>query len=99
MDYAGIAYAHKRPRMMAGKGWCTLIQEHLFPAIVKCLLRVLEFISLEDRRKRSDMLSYITETSQSQNLRNPKFEYPTSASRIRISDLRLPFLIEPDRES
>ena len=76
-----------------------LIQEHLFPAIVKCLLRALVFVSLEDRRKHGDVLSYITEISQSQNLRNPKFEYPTSASRIRISDLRLPFLIEPGRES
>jgi hypothetical protein len=99
MDYAGIADAHKRPRMMTGKGWRTLIQEHLFPAIIKCLLRILVFVSLGERRKRGDVLLYITETSQSQPLRNPKFEYPTSASRIRISDLRLPFLIEPGRES
>jgi len=33
-----------------------LIQEHLFPAIVKCLLRVLVFVPLEDRRKRGDVL-------------------------------------------
>jgi hypothetical protein len=99
MNYAGIAYVHKRPIMIDREGVAYI--EHLFPAIVKYLLRVLAFVSLEDRRTRGDVLSYITEISQSQNLWNPKFEYPTSGStsRIRISDLRLPFLIEPGRES
>ena len=79
--------------------WLTLIQEHLFPAIVKYLLRVLVVFAPEDRCERGNVLSYTTKASQSQCPPNPKFEYSTSASRMRISDLRLPFLMEPGREN
>ena len=74
----------------------TLIQENLFPAVVKGLFRVFVLAAFIDGCERGDLLH----TNPVRNKNRPK-EFrvePTSASRKRISDLRLPFLIEPGRE-
>ena len=74
----------------------TLVQENLFPTIVNGLLRVLVLFALEDGCKRGDVLH-----TSPKPVRNRLTELKTrltSASRKRISDLRLPFLIEPGHE-
>jgi hypothetical protein len=78
----------------------TLVQKNLFPTIVKGLLRVLILFALEDGSKRGDVLYTSPNPVRDKILPKPKKigATPTSASRKRISDLRLPFLIEPGRE-
>jgi len=100
MDYAGIAYAHQFPRTRR-EVLHTLIQEDLFPTIVEGLLRVLVPVALEDGCKRSDVLQTSPKPFRDESLLEPIRNFgvtPTSASRKRISDLRLPFLIEPGRK-
>ena len=73
-----------------------MVQKNLFPAIVKGLLRVFVLAALENGRKRGDVLNRSPKPVRQKKKKIG--ESPASASRKRISDLRLPFLIEPGRE-
>lgn len=57
MDYARIAYGYK-PENVEIRGLRTLIQEHLFPTIIKSLLGVLILISIVDGCECRDVLHH-----------------------------------------
>jgi len=66
--------AYVSPENEERGGWHTLIQENLFPAIVKGLLRILVLFALEDRCERGHVLSHRRNQSVLMPA-NPKFEY------------------------
>ena len=70
----------------------TLVQEQLLPIIVDLFLRVRVLISLVHRSQGGKMLCRCRGSEIANSL---VAGTRTSTSRINISDLRLPFLIEP----